>query len=373
MKNIYILTFGGGINYGSCLQATALARKFEELGYDVSFVTRFAVPSVFIRHPQLFLVRVVNKLHSGERERFFNSVPYEVSSERKHRIELYEREHTKTVEITDNKQWKDIVRNKSIFVVGSDIIWQPALGYPGRNFLDFAYYSGLKMFSYASSFGSKQLPAKYYSLYRKYLNAYAGVSVREKSAANMLKNITGIDVKNVVDPTLLLERKDWDVFAERAKLSVDVPAKYILCYFVMDDSRYWRYISIVRNTTNLPVVVLPMHCSDETQPYTIIKDGTPYEFIWLIKNAEFVFTDSFHACVFSTIYEKEFYLMRRSRKDEDAKYDDFLIRFGLSSRQIKDETVFRRDSNLNFDTARDNIVEDRLYSIKYIENCLGKE
>lgn len=373
MNNIYILTFGGGINYGSCLQATALCRKFNELGYDASIVTRFAVPSVFIRHPQLFLVRMINKFHSDAREKFFNSVPYEVSPERKHRLELFEHEHIKTIDIIENKQWNNIVKNNGIFVVGSDIIWQPALGYPGRNFLDFAYYYGVKMFSYASSFGAKQLPEKYYSLYRKYLSAYVGVSVREKTAARMLGDITGIDVKNVVDPTLLLERKEWDVISQQAVLSINIPPKYILCYFVMEDPRYWEYIRKVYDNTKIPVIVLPMHFLDETQPYSIIKDGSPYEFIWLIKNAEIVFTDSFHACVFSIIYEKEFYLLRRSRKDEDAKYDDFLTRYGLISRQISDESVFNRESNINFETAKTNIAKDRFYSIEYIKSCLERE
>ena len=372
MNNIYILTFGGGTNYGSCLQATALCKEFNELGYDVSIVTRFAVGSVFIRHPQLFLVRIINKFHSGIREKFFNSVPYKVSSERKQRLELYECEHTKTIDIINNKQWNNIVKNNGIFVVGSDIIWQPTLGYPGRNFLDFAYYYGLKMFSYASSFGSKHLPEKYYPLYRKYLSAYVGVSVREKTAAKMLGDITGIDIKNVVDPTLLLERKDWNVFSQKAVLSVDVPPKYILCYFVMEESRYWQYIRKVYHYTKIPVIVLPMHFSDETQPYIIVKDGTPYEFIWLIKNAEMIFTDSFHACVFSTIYEKEFYLLRRSRKDEDAKYDDFLTRYDLTSRQINDESVFNREPHINYETARVNIAKDRRYSIEYIKSCLGR-
>lgn len=373
MREVYIVTFGGGINYGSCLQATALCRKFKMMGYDAAILEHFTVPSVFIKHPILLGMRIKNKLNSSTREKFFNSLPYDVPMERKCRLELYENEHTKRVDITNDKQWNDIVKNKGIFVVGSDIIWQPALGYPAKNFLDFAYYSKLKMFSYASSIGAKQLPEEYYPFYKKYLSAYAGVSVREKSAAKMLSDITGINVKNVVDPTLLLKREEWDEFADRATFSIDVPSNYILCYFVMDDPRYWQYLSIVHAATDLPVIVLPMHYSAENQPYSIIKDGTPYEFIWLIKNAEFVLTDSFHACVFSVIYEKEFYLMRRSRKDEDAKYDDFLNKYELITRQINDESLFERDFAISYKIARQKIAEDRNYSIKYLEDCLGKE
>ena len=114
-----------------------------------------------------------------------------------------------------------------------------------------------------------------------------------------------------------------------------------------------------------------MHHLDEEQPYDIVTDGTLPKFIWLIKHAEFICTDSFHACVLSTIYEKEFYLLRRKRKSEDAKYDDFLGRYHLLDRSILDESKFKR-ADIDFTYARQKIAEDQEESLRFLEETLEK-
>ena len=373
-RRIYVVTFAFGRNFGSLLQATGLNRYLESSGNKVSFIYRFQAKNALLSHPSLMLARLYNRINRKRRKKFFKPSDLAISEASARRTRAYIEDNYDVVSIMTNSRWRQCVDEKAVFIAGSDIIWQPYNGYPEKYFLDFAHYSGLTCFSYASSFGSKSLPASYHRAYRKYLRAFKGVAVREEAAAKMLEPIISRKVEKVVDPTLLLDQGDWDVYAAKANLSIKAAhQQYMLCYFVMSDKRYWSYVEKVQTATGLQVVVLPMSRLDQSQPYTIADDATPYEFIWLIKHASLVLTDSFHACVFSTIYEIEFYLLPRERKAENDKYDDFLSRYGLVDRKVTDEERFVRNQEIDWNIARQKIDEDRAFSKRYLQRMLEDE
>lgn len=369
-KIIYIVTYYNSPNYGSNLQATALSLYLQKLGCKVYFLDRVKVMPFFIRHPQLLVARIWNKLTNYRTRRFFEPEEYKLSNDRIEKLKAYSEKFFQEISLLSINDLQKTQEQNTIFVAGSDIIWQPANGYPAKFFLDFAYYLKASCFSYASSLGSNRVPWYYKGAIRKYLSAFTSVSTREQSTAMLLSKIIGRTVRKVLDPTLLLTVADWDEFADKAQYSDDISEHYIVCYFVMKDSRYWSYVKLAQQKTGYQVVVLPMHSIDEDQPYTIIKNGTPYEFVDLIKNAEFVLTDSFHACVFSLQYEKEFYLLRRERKAEDSKYDDFLKHFHLEGRQIIDETKFERNQELDYHLSHTVLEKDREESMHYIYDAL---
>lgn len=360
-----------GENYGSALQATSLYDRIAEMGHEVSFLGQFFVLPYMIRHPSLLFVACLRIIDRRKSDRFFKTVPYEISEERKLRLQEYDEKHFRMLWLTNSRIWRETIRKGTIFVVGSDILWQPAGGAPGKAFLDFAYYTDLKRFSYATSIGAKELPKKYYHWYRKYLRAFYRVSVREKSAAKMMGEVIGREIETVVDPTLLHGPDYWDKFAAEAIIPDEIaPNGYIFSYFVMDDPRYWEYMKAVTEATSLPVVVLPMHERDEKVPYTVLTEGTPNEFVWLLKNAAFVCTDSFHACAFSLNYQKEFYLLRRARKAEDDKYDDFLSRYGLTDRIVRDEDRFERKPQIDYQSAHERLQNDREKAQQFLKEAL---
>lgn len=372
-RHVCIVTWYGTDNYGSNLQAFGLSAVLNKQGYDVSFFGGFKVHSFLIKHPLLIFARIINRLNNKKRNSFFNPIPYVLSNKRKNRLEKFKHEYFNTVIYQSSAQWKKAIMDKTIFVSGSDILWNPALGYPTSCFLDFAYYAKLSRFSYASSVGALELPKKYYKAYRRYLGSMKAVGVREESVKKMLEPIIKREVTQVVDPTLLLSKDDWLAFSESAKLSVPISDNgFILCYFVMNDKRYWNYVKSIAQVCNKQIIVLPMHKLDEEQPYDIIMDGTPPEFVWLINNADFVCTDSFHACVISSILHKEFYLLRRTRKAENAKYDDFLNRYGLSDRSVSDESEFKYKHQTDYSIFDQKIQDDRKRAMCFLKSALVK-
>lgn len=370
-KKICIKTWYGTCNYGSNLQAIGLSKTLEKLGYDVYFLKNFRLISFAARHPVMLYARLYNVIHLRKRKQFFIPEDYEISSERKKRLDCFAQNFFKEKIYIKSDEWNKDIKARMIFACGSDILWNPAIGYPSTNFLDFAYYAKLPCFSYASSVGALELPRKYFRAYRRYLGSMKAVGVREQSVADMLEPIISNKPTKVVDPSLLLSISEWDELVNKAELSVSIePRGFILCYFVMSDDRYWEYVKKAEKNTSLQVVVLPMHMQDEKQPYSIVLDGTPYEFLWLIKNAAFICTDSFHACVASMIYHKEFYLLRRTRKSEDAKFNDFLERYHLEDRSVLDETSFTRKKEIDYSYADKQLDKDKEYSLDFLRNAL---
>ena len=372
-RRICITTWYGTGNYGSNLQAIGLSKTLKQLDYEPYFIDKFRVKSFFLKHPVLLYARIINRINREKNKAFFSPVPYDLSPERKNRLDKFKSDNFMTKAYFTSAEWQEDIKDDVIFACGSDILWNPARGYPALNFLDVAYYAGLSRFSYASSIGALELPKKYYRAYKRYLGSMKAVGVREQTVVDMLEPIIGMRPTRVVDPSLLLTTSDWDEFADKAELSVKTdPKGFIVCYFVMNDPRYWEYVKKVEEETGFQIIVLPMHAQDEQRPYSIVLDGTPYEFLWLVKNAEFVLTDSFHACVVSMIYHKEFYLLRRTRNEEDAKYNDFLGRYHLMNRSISDESVFERNPDVDYTFADEQLKKDREFSMEFLKDALEK-
>lgn len=369
---ICISTFFEGVNYGSRLQATALAAWLRQKGYDVVFIDGFSPKRYLLRHPSLLFWRLFNKVHRKEREAFFRPVEYEVSQNRQRRLEAFTEDNCPRVNFDSDSKWQAAVANGDIFVAGGDIIWQPALGYPTRFMLDFAHFTHLTRFSFGSSVGNPDIPPSLRPAYRKYLRGFKAIGVREAGTARLLQDITGRTVEKVIDPTLLLSAEEWDAFAEKAALSVNVdPGRYILCYFVMEDPDYWEYAWRLQKARGLEVVALPMHTGDERQPCKVVLDGTPCEFLWLVKNAAVICTDSLHACIFSLIYKKPFQLLRRKRKAEDEKYEDFLERYHLGDCEVKDRQSPMAGPSVDYDAAHRQLELDRQNAFDFLDRALS--
>ncbi|MDE6519947.1 MAG: polysaccharide pyruvyl transferase family protein [Ruminococcus sp.] len=372
MKKICIVTWFDSYNYGTQLQSAALFNYLKQQGLDVYMLGQLRIHKMLLMHPQLLITKIAVKLNEKNRKVFFHPVSYDISEERKKHIAEYVRDNFKVLKIRTHDDWKKVVEDQFIFISGSDIIWQPAMGRPGRMFLDFAAYDGLIRISYASSTGAKTLPKKYYAHYRRVLSGFKAISTREQNSADFFSELLGRPVTKVIDPTLLHDCDFWEKFSAKAQVNGLSGKPFILCYFVMEDSRYWDYVQLIHlNYGDYEIVVLPMHHSDEQQGYSTVTNGTAYEFIRLIRDSEFVVTDSFHASVFSFLFDKEFYVLPRSRKDEDEKFNDLVQKYGLSSHIIQDETTFERILDTDYSAGKAILQEDRKKAYRFLKEAIG--
>ena len=230
------------------------------------------------------------------------------------------------------KTIRDSVDNYDGFITGSDQVWNLRWS-DSSYFLDFVP-NNKKKYSYGASIGSKEISPELSSMLRQHVSAFDGITVREESTAQLVSGICDRDVRMVLDPTLLLDRSDWDIVCS----SRLIHQKYVFCYFLGDDEAM-RHVSkeIAKRMqcvlVNIPHAPLDYKKCDEKFGDIDLYDVDPSDFISLICFAEYVITDSFHASVFSNIYSKDFIAFgRKGMPEMNNRIIDLCKIFGNSYR-----------------------------------------
>ena len=217
------------------------------------------------------------------------------------------------------------------FIIGSDQVWNPY--YEAKEYEFLTFVPKEKRLSFAASIGADSIPedAKWY--FKKNLSDMKYISVREERAAEIVKELTGRDADITLDPTLLLDKADWEIIAK--KPTINIEDKYICTYFLGEVP---EAVKAFTKEKALPIYAL--NSQDSPELFTL----DPAEFLYMIQNASYVLTDSFHAVAFSIKFHKEFYVF--DRKEE-----------GVSSMFSRIETITKRFCLENRIQNRDRIVE----------------
>lgn len=206
--------------------------------------------------------------------------------------------------------------------------------------------------AYAASIGTNSVSQTFLEHVTPLINRFDFISVREKSAKEILQPYVNKPIKVVLDPTLLLARDEWD----KIVVQPAVPQPYIFVYLLGEKREHRRLIKKYAKTLGLKIVFLP-HVHFRFNPadcffadYNLYDVG-PREFVGLIKNAEMVITDSFHGCVFSIIYQKKFWALKRHKDSEKENMNSRLYTLfdslGLQDRLIEDESTEYDAKSLN--------------------------
>lgn len=219
-------------------------------------------------------------------------------------------------------------------ICGSDQIWNPNF-YDPYFFLGGAKISSKKI-AYAPSFGVSEVPENLKKSIANDLKNIDEISVRENTGAQMVSSLIGYLPPVVADPTLLLSASQW---VSRLGLSERVEKKsspYILIYFLGYNSFHWKAAKKYARGKNLAIKVIPPINSGFTyfQQGEVIKDVGVKDFLNLIRNAEFVITDSFHGLIFSLIFRKQFVVFERHnpsmKSAQNSRVADMLELLSLS-------------------------------------------
>lgn len=281
---------------------------------------------------------------------------------------------------TDYKGLSILAEEKySDVIVGSDQLWLPVnvvADYYTLNWVP----ENINKISYSTSIGVSTIPKKYNELYKKFLKRINHLSVREDSGVKLIKDITNLDAKLVCDPTILLTKEEWEDVAVKEKI---IKEKYILCYFLGNNVEHRKFAERLREETGYKIVSLN-HADEYVKYSDIFADITPYdigpkEWINLIKNAEYVCTDSFHGTVFSLLFNKVFFNFRRhnnkNKNSTNSRLDSLLKIAGVSTERIltgkenvKEVLEYKIDFkkvNKNIDTFREESKNWLLKSINW--------
>lgn len=209
------------------------------------------------------------------------------------------------------------------YCVGSDQVWNPTMGRCGSfDFLQFAREE--QTFSYAASFGIDCIDPEQQEAVRKGLNRIRHISVREDAGKEIVETLTGRqDAQVLVDPTMLLTTQQWDQVIAKPKTAV--PENYVLTYFIGKVSDE-RRAAVLEQAKKMGCELIEI--MNPADPFHTV--GTD-EFVWLIKNARLICTDSFHGSVFSFLYGRPFAVFCREGKGPDmgSRLQTFVSKFSL--------------------------------------------
>lgn len=359
MKKIGIITlYYNNDNYGGIAQAYALNKYIENLGYDSELISYkrspVHIPSFEERVKNEGLISVIrSKMEMlPEKVRLKIATKYaakrygaELVSNLKQRKDAFQRsrEFVKHSEVYTEETISNCIGMYDCYVSGSDQIWKPGVL---QSPYVFEFLPGeYKRISYASSITVTDYPLQYGDYMKKCLAPYSWISVRETSAKEYLEKLLKRSVDVVVDPTFLLDEDEWsNVANERI-----IKEHYLFVYLLGEDFKQRKIITHYAKERKLKIVTLP-HVEGKVRAADIgfgdyqLYDVDLSDFFSLIKYADCVCTDSFHAVVFSNIFETDFLAFERvvlSRKaNMNSRMDTLLEMLGERSKFVyKNSTI----------------------------------
>jgi hypothetical protein len=319
MKIGVITLYRDNVNYGANLQAYALCEILRELGVDAEQICYYDNNCIHKVISDLFDYARSFKTSKELRKRkktigiFRDTIPHS---------KLY----FKNTVIKANERY-------DAFIVGSDQVWNPSW-LTSIFKLDFAS-SDKRRISYAASIGKLELNEREAGIFSGFLENFDYISVREPESIEMLSKFTKKRISWALDPTMLISREGWDKIC-KPKYIFD---KYIFCYFLKDNQDERDIASQYAKNHNCKIVTLPYlsyqyrRCDDGFGDY-LLYEVDPALFISLIKHADYVFTDSFHAAVFSHLYEKELVIFGQPGQQSNVRMQSLTKLFGTEERHI---------------------------------------
>lgn len=324
-KRIGILTmYYNSANYGGLLQAYALTRYLNDNGYDAKQITYdFSKVTININIPEgnrqnQKVLQLKRKIKKALVE--FDNSRHGIRNLRQKRIQACKQfrvgvPHTK--EVYSVSTLKKSLQDFDAFITGSDQVWNPN-GYRPGFFLTFVNGKEKIKISYAASISS-QISTYASSTFKATLKDFHAISVREKSDVETLKTITGRNIQWVLDPVFLLSKEQWNDTVEEIRDLSNI--KFLFCYFLGDSVQQRKSAQDFAKVHGLKLVTIPYlqmkfrHCDQEFGDIKL-NSISPNQFLWLIQNAEYIFTDSFHATAFSIIFRKKFVVFDRAEHPE---------------------------------------------------------
>ena len=379
MKKIGLVTlYHKNYNYGGIIQAYAMQYIFQQMNLDAKLIS-FKTNRKHYLMNRFLNIGLRKSLELFTRKLLFRFlIRKEINNlllEKKKRYDIFMDHIPHTRLYTE----ESIVESDEIFdfyVVGSDQVWNPGWW----NDILLLNFTKKPKFSYAASIGRGNLSNDEACLLSKALSSYIDISVREKQAQRIIKELCGVSSELVLDPTLLVEPFIWNEIAKRNEL-ID---NYVLVYMVGNTNKYKKTIYNYCHDKGMKVVSIGYaknmyFSSEEKYSDYIIYDAGPLEWLGLIKYAKYVFTDSFHGSVFSIIFKRLFYCCERDnpndKTNENSRLYSFLELTGLEKRLLNARSFQNDkllDENIDYEAVENRLSIHRLKSKEFIKRNIDR-
>ena len=249
-------------------------------------------------------------------------------------------------------------KDYEILMVNSDQTWRKwNKDFYNIAFLKFAEKWKTHKFVYGTSLGLKKWKySKNDEKIAKYLlKNFTGISVREKGSIKVIEKHLGLKPILVLDPTLLIDKKYYLKIIFNYKNDFNINDNYIFIYKVLNSEPMNKFIEKASIELNYKIYNVDRHKNDYVQ-----------KFLYGIYHCKAVITNSFHATLFSIIFNKPFISFKLSN-DERLKSLNEL--FGFYGR------IIEYDKTPNITLLKKPLIINRilLNSLKIISNNFLKK
>lgn len=360
-------------NYGTVLQAFALAHVLESKGVDCEYINyrawkrgdRADYLKFLLRHPLYLLskrlTQYVNRhdlKYSHVRDNWFSEV-----------VRKNEDFVTKNIPNSDELFTYDTLSklrtHYNKIIVGSDQTWSPfhELIY-SMFFLDLYKYG--KSYSYAPSLGTTKPSKAFLKYLSRKVNRLSLASCREVCNSRILTQMSNKEVTCVLDPTLLMSRESWEPYFEHVE---GMPKEYILCYILGERDDISEHAENMSKNLNMPVYYISTRDIYRSKKNHLDTIGVG-NFLWLIDNASWVITDSFHSTIFSINFNRNFYSFDKMPGEsyDNGRLQDMLMQVGLESRLLK--TANGRFSVIDYNDVNKILNKRRQDSLSFVDKII---
>ena len=340
---IGILTLPLHTNYGGILQAYALQTVLERMGHEAGLITSEPQkkPGLYgkIRHllspikwfvKQYFVPDRFTKDSSRHTRSFVNKW---INQDCFVSVKSIRKDQYDAIVVGSDQIWRRLYVEKSTF-----------LGNIETSFLDFAKNWNVKRISYAASFGTDEWEYSEESTKRcaDLIQRFDAVSVREFSGIELCRKYLSHDAVHLLDPTMLLTKEDY----KRLICKRIMKRNGIMTYILDEDEKKLSIVETVKNATGMEVFKSNVSYNDLDKGKRGAVQPPVEHWLQAFDDAEFVITDSFHACVFSIIFNKPFIVIP-NRERGASRFQSLMDAFQQEYRMV--------DVNKNF------ILSDKLF------------
>lgn len=370
-KKIAIVTWIKYYNFGTFLQAYALQAELLKLGYDPCLLDDRTI----VEEGRQVVSRsnVLKRLYYSCRQLLIDlyrkGLTYYLKE--KQSIRLYNRFRHRYLNVDMHIQPLSALDERyDVFVCGSDQIW-----YPSSMIFSPYYYLGFtqkKKIAYAPSMGTSRYPEIFKPKVKPLWDRFYRLSVREQIGADIVGSIVGKKVPAVLDPTLLLDRKDWE---ELVTENTFCKQEYVLCYLLTYNETYIHFVVDYARRHSLQIVSFALVGQRNDFANKLLTAG-PREFLSAIKYAKVVFTDSFHATIFSLHFRKMFYTFKRFADDDpnnqNSRVNNLLQLVELQNHFVSMDNLKKLDClpAIDYDKVELKLLSERNKSIQYLKEAL---
>ena len=355
-KKVGILTWHYYLNFGSALQAYALKKTISDSGFKAEIINyrnpKYGKPSALTDCARLLMSYAFSKkgFMLGRRVTY----PFLRFHKDFLRMGKY---------IMDVGELQKKVSHYEAVVCGSDQIWAPSV-FNSTYFLDFVN-GNTKKVSYAASIGLNDIPQELQGKYTSLLSDFNAISVRESKGKELLGEKCNIEASVVLDPTLLVDVEHWHTLERKpTDICFDFSKPYLLCYFLKADNEYRESVERYAKENKLNIIGYSLNPDDNGWMLNEKDYIGPREFLWMVRNAHSVITDSYHGTIFCLLNHKKFITLERFSNDDaicqNSRIYQLVEYFGIGDNIVN----VVKDTKLQIKPVDYRAFEKNLFSLR---------